>query len=184
MGQAAGLRHRLEEPQEARVRDHDARDRPLGVGEHSLDLDQIGRARSRSFSHQRNLVGHEICAAEIRAQRLAVMRMDTAADQHTLAARGAAGHQSPFGRGCRPVVVRSRDHVHARQLAHHRLVLVDRLERPLADLGLVWRVRGVELASEEELVHDCRNEMAIGSRAEEAHQIDPIPLGQTAQPAR
>jgi hypothetical protein len=184
VGQAAGLRHRLEEAQEARVRDHDARDRPLGVGEHSLESDQIGRARSRSFSHQRNLVGHEICAAEVRAQRLAVMRMDTAADQHTLAARGAAGHQRPFGRGRRPVVVRRGDDVHARQLAQQRLVLVDRLERALADLGLVRRVGGVELAAQEELVHDCRNEMAIGSGAEEAHQIDPIPLGETAQPAR
>ena len=47
----------------------------------------------------------------------------------------------------RAVVVRGRDDVQAGQLGEQRLVLVDRLERALADLRLVRRVGGVELAA-------------------------------------
>ena len=184
MGQSSGFGHRLEQSEEARVRDDHAGHRALWIGQHSPQRRQVGGAGRRACGDERYLVGHQVGSAEVRAQRLAIVRMDAAAHQHTLAASGPAGHQSPFGCGRGPVVVRGRNHVHARELAHHRLVFVDGLERALADLGLVGRVGGVELAAQEELVDDRGDEVAIGAGAEEAHQIDPIAGGQPGQPVR
>ena len=112
------------------------------------------------------------------------MRVDTPADQHPLAARRATTHEGRLGRGRGAVVVRGRDHIQTGQLGHERLVLVDRLERALADLRLVRRVGGVELAAQEQLVDHCRGEVAVGSGAEEADQLDPVAVGQIAQSSR
>jgi hypothetical protein len=181
VGQAADLGHRLEQAEEARVGDDHAGHRMLRVGEHPLERRQVGRAGGRSLSDERDLVGDERCPAEVRAQRLTVVGMDAPADQHPLPARRAAAHEGALGRGRGAVVVRGRDDVQAGQLGHERLVLVDRLERALADLRLVRRVGGVELAAQEQLVDDRRHEVAVGPGAEEAHQIDPVALGQIAQ---
>src|SRR3990170_4255764 len=77
----------------------------------------------------------------------------TTATKRAPAACGAHGHHGGLGRGRRSVVVRGRNHVEPGQLGEERLVLVDRLQRALADLRLVGRVRGVELAAREDLVH-------------------------------
>ena len=177
MGKPAGLGHRLEQPQEARVRNDHAGHRAFGICQHALESLEVRRAGSRSFGHKRDLIGHEIPAAEVGAQGLAVVRVHAAAHEHAFTPRGPAAHQGAFRRrGC-PVVMRGRNHVHARQLGHHRLVFVDGLERALTDLGLVGRVGGVELAAQENLVDDRGNEVAVNPGAEEAHQIDPIALG-------
>ena len=67
--------------------------------------------------------------------------------------------------------------------AEERLVLVDRLERPLADLRLVRRVRRVELAAQEHLVHDRRQVVAVDARAQEAREVGPVPRGKVARGA-
>ncbi len=83
------------------------------------------------------------------------------------ALRDVPGHEACV-RGDRAAVVagRVRD-VHARQLADHRLVLEDRLQRALAHLGLVRRVRGQELSAREDDVRDRRDVVVVDSRAEE-----------------
>jgi len=46
--------------------------------------------------------------------------------------------------------------------------LEDGLQRSLAHLGLIWRVRRVELRSLEDLIDNRRNEMRVGAGADEA----------------
>ncbi len=106
VGQATHLGHRFEQPQEVGVGRDDARHRAFGIGQHALQGGQVGRARSRAFRDERDLVGHELGPGEVSAQRLAIVRVHAAAHQHALAAGGAAGHQGAFGRGRRAVVVR------------------------------------------------------------------------------
>src|SRR5438045_3000660 len=79
----------------------------------------------------------------------------------------ATGRPGRLGRGRGTVVVRGRHHVEVDKLGEEGLVFVDRLERPLADLRLVRRVRRVPLASEEELVDGRRAPVSIDARSEE-----------------
>ena len=110
--------------------------------------------------------------------------MDGAADQHALAARGRAnGHQRRLGGRRAAVVVRGGDDVQAGQLRDQRLVLVDRLERALADLRLVGRIRGIELAARQDLVDRRRDVVAVRAGAEEARQADAVARGQLLEPA-
>ncbi len=78
--------------------------------------------------------------------------MDRGADEDPLAARRPAGHQGGLGRRRGAVVVGGADDVEVDELGEERLVLVDALERALADLRLVRRVGRVPLAAEEDLV--------------------------------
>ncbi len=120
-------------------------------------------------------------ALEIGLRRRPVVRMDAARDEDTLAARRPAGHQGGFGRRGGPVVVRCRDDVEVDQLGQQRLVLVDALERPLADLGLVGRVGRVPLAAQEELVDRGRAPVAVDAGAQERGEIGPVAGGQAGQ---
>ena len=156
------------------------RDRTLGIGQLALQRRQIGRAVGQ---RGQLLEGHP-AALEVGRGGFQEVAMDGAADQDAVASRGADRHQRRF-RGCRSaVVVRGGHHVEAGQLRDQRLVLVDRLQRALADLGLVRRVRGVELASTEDLVDGRRDVVAVGARAEEARQADAVSGGERLQPAR
>ena len=67
----------------------------------------------------------------------------------------------------RPVVAGRVRHVHAGQLADHRLVLEDRLEDALAHLRLVGRVRGQELAAPEDVVDDGWDVVVVDAGADE-----------------
>ena len=102
------------------------------------------------------------------------MAVDGPADEHPIAARGADGHQRRLGHRRRAVVVRSGNDVQAGQLSDQRLILVDGLQRALADLRLVRRIRGIELAPAEDLVDGGRDVVAIGAGTQEAGQPDPI----------
>ena len=83
----------------------------------------------------------------------------------------------PAGRGPRDVAGVRRDRqavvaggvrdVHPGQLADGGLVLEDRLERPLAHLGLVGRVRGQELATLHHGVADRRDVVVVDAGPEE-----------------
>ena len=175
------LGHRLQEAEEVGLRGDHAGDRPVRVGEHPGERLEVGRPRGRPVRDQGDLVELE-AAAEVRPQRAAVVRMDAAADEDPLAASRPAGHQRRLGRGRRAVVVRGRDHVEVDQLGHQRLVLVDALERALADLGLVRRVGRVPLAAQQQLVDGGRAPMAVDARAQKRHEVGPVPPGEGGQP--
>ena len=177
MSQPADLRHRLEQAEEARIGDDYARDRTIHVRKQPLEGGQVGRAGVRTGGHERDLVGDERGSSEVGAERLAVVGVDSPADEHSLAPGCAAGHQRTLSRCRCPVVMRSGYDVEAGQLGHQRLVFVDALERALADLRLVGRIGGVELAPQQQLVDYGRSEVAIGSGAEEADQIDAVEVG-------
>ena len=104
--------------------------------------------------------------------------MDAARDEHPLAAGRAAGHQRGLGGRGRAVVVRGRDDVEVDQLGDQRLVLVDALERALADLGLVRRVGRVPLAAQQQLVDGRRAPVAVDAGAQEGRQVGPVAAGQ------
>jgi hypothetical protein len=94
-----------------------------------------------------------------------------------------AGHQGRLG-GCgRAVVVGRGDDRQGRQLREQRLVLVDALERSLRDLGLVWRVGGVPLAAQEQLIDGRRAPVAVDPGSQERGEVGPVALGEGRQPA-
>jgi hypothetical protein len=92
--------------------------------------------------------------------------MDTARQQHAVALRvDAQRHEHRFGERRRAVVDAGVRHLEAEQDRDVGLELERRLERSLADLRLIRRVRGGELGSARDLLHDGGNEMAIATRA-------------------
>ena len=99
------------------------------------------------------------------------MRVHAGADQHALAPGEAPRHEHGLGRGAGAVVHRGVGHGQAEDLADDGLELEDRLQRALRDLGLVGRVRGVELAAQEELVDRRREVVLVSARAEEREQL-------------
>jgi hypothetical protein len=81
------------------------------------------------------------------------------------------GFQVLRHRPFRPVVDgRVRD-VHAGQLADRGLVLEDRLQHALAQLGLVGRVRGQQLAALEAKVEDLRQHLLVTPTADAEEQV-------------
>ena len=87
----------------------------------------------------------------------AVDRVDGVVDDDLVAARDAQRHHHRLVHGRAAVVERGVGDLHVGQPADGGLVLVDRLERALRELGLVRRVGGVELAPRDDRV-DRRRE--------------------------
>ena len=100
----------------------------------------------------------------------AILRMQRRAEQHlvALAAADLQRHDDRFGHRGAAVVVRDVGHLHAGQRADHRLVLEMRLQRALADLGLVGGVGGVELSAADQGIDHAGDEMIVRARAQEA----------------
>ena len=75
--------------------------------------------------------------------------------------------------------------VHSGELADHRLEFEDVLERALAGLRLVGRVGREKFAAGEEGVHDGRDEVIVGARAQEtaARVEGPVAGGERRQMA-
>ncbi len=181
--QLADRGHRLQQAEEVGLRGDDTGHWTVGLGEHPLERFEVRGAGRRPVGHQGDLVELE-APAEVGPQRPAIVRVDPAAHEHAVAAGGAAGHQRGLGRGRGAVVVRCRDDVQVDQLGHQRLVLVDALERALADLGLVRRVGGVPLAAQQQLVDGRRAPVAVDAGAQERHQVGPVASGHRGQPGR
>ena len=99
----------------------------------------------------------------------AVLGVDKGGDHHleALEAIDVYGGDDRLGSGGSAVIVGSVGDFHAGQVADHRLVFENRLERTLADLWLVGGVGGVELAPAQERIHDGRHKMMIGPRPQE-----------------
>ena len=83
-------------------------------------------------------------------------------------ARGVHGHQHGLGRGAAAVVQAGVRDVHAGQLGDQRLVFEDDLQVALAGLGLIRRVRRVELAARGDRIDDGGDEVVVAAAAEEA----------------
>ena len=174
----ADLGHRLEKAEGVRLSGENAGDRMIRVGEEPLQGSQVGRPGRRPVTNERDLVDDQLAAAEVRRRCFPVVAVDSAGDEDPLAPGLATGHQCRFGRGGSPIVMRRRHDIEAGQLADHRLVFVDRLERALAHLGLVGRVRRVPLSPKQQLVDRGRNPVAVDTRAEERGEVGPIAGGQ------
>ncbi len=80
-------------------------------------------------------------------------------------------HEHRLGRRAGPVVEAGVGNVHAGQLGDERLILEDRLERPLAGLGLIGSVGRVELAAGGDEIDHRGDEVVVGSAAEEARRL-------------
>jgi hypothetical protein len=178
----ADLPHRLQHAEHVGLGGDDARHRPRRIVEEARKRREVRGARFRPPGDERNLVEREVRPGEVGLQRLASVRMDPARHEHPLPARCPARHERRLRRGGGAVVVRGRDHVQAGQLGEQRLVLVDRLERPLADLGLVGRVGGVELAAKQDLVDHRGEVVTVDARSQEAGEVDAVVTRQGSQP--
>ena len=106
-------------------------------------------ARShRARPARRRVTSSRVQVGQVRLQDLPVFGVHAGGDDHLrLALRHAQAHQHRFRRRAAAVVQAGVGDVHAGQLADQRLVLEHRLQRALADLRLVGRVGGVELAA-------------------------------------
>ena len=184
VGQPADLGHRLEQAIEVRLTGDHPGNRAARIGEEPFERPQVGRAGRLSAEQRRNLNQLVVAPRQVRGQGFAVVPVDGPADQDPAAAGGSAGHQGCLGRGGRSVVVGGRHDVEADELGQQRLVLVDALERALADLRLVRGIGRVPLTSEQDLV-DCRRlEVAIRAGTQEAGQAGPVARGQCLEMGR
>jgi hypothetical protein len=170
--------HRLEDAERVGLADQHGRDRGP-VAERALQGGQVGR----TVVERGQLLEAEAGRAEVSAGGVKVMAMDGPTGQDALTTRGPDGHQRRFRGRSRAVVVRGRNDIEAGQLGDERLILIDRLQRALADLRLIGRVGGVELAARDDLVDRRRQEVAIHARPQEARQVDSI-AGRQALEAR
>ena len=125
----------------------------LGVGRtvHVRDFDDLEPEPRRVGLHD---------LAHLRVERLRENDLRAVGDD-------VLGDEARVGRDRRAVVAGRVGHVHAGQLADHRLVLEDRLQHPLAHLRLVRRVGGEELAPREDDVHDRGDVVVVDPRPEE-----------------
>ena len=96
------------------------------------------------------------------------LRVDGAGDRDARSTGRLDGDDHRLRGGGRAVVQRRVGDVEPGQRADHRLELEDGLQRPLRGLGLVGRVRGVELRTRDGPPHDRGAEPAIDAGAEEA----------------
>ncbi len=128
----------------------------------------------RAGGGERQLDQLHLLIAHDRAGRLQVAWMNAAGDED--AARGplavrANRHQHGLGQPGGAVVDRGVRDVEPGQRGHHRLVLVDGLERPLARLRLVGRVGGEELAPRDEVPDRGRDVVVVASAPGEAEHV-------------
>ena len=134
----------------------------------------ISAGERRQVAERRVLADHlDAHALGVGAHDLAVLRVQRRAEHHlaALAAADLQRHDHRLGHRGRAVVVRDVGDLHAGQRADHRLVLEVRLQRALADLGLVGRVRGEELRAADDPVHDAGHEVVVRARAQETAHV-------------
>ncbi len=106
--------------------------------------------------------------ARVRLQHLAILGMQRPGQDHAATSGEPLRHQHSFSGGGRAVPHRGVRNLHARELAHQRLKFKNGLQRALADLGLIGRVRSQEFAALDQGISDNRAQMVVHARAEEA----------------
>ncbi len=113
----------------------------------------------------------ELARGGVGRERVLPLGMNRRKADHLVAPSDSAGHERRLDERSRAVVHRGVGDVHSGQRADHRLVLVDRLERALADLGLVGRVGGEELRLRHDVIDDARDVVVVAAGTHEAHQF-------------
>jgi hypothetical protein len=103
----------------------------------------------------------------VRLDDLAHLRVQRLAEDDLRAARRVLGDEAGVRRDRRAVVARRVRDVHSGQLADRGLVLEDRLQDALADLGLVRRVRGQQLPLREDGVDDRGDVVVVDAGTQE-----------------
>ncbi len=106
-------------------------------------------------------------AVDVGGDGARVVRVDAGRDHGALAPGEPARHQHRLGGGAGRVVHGRVGDRQAEDLADDRLELEDDLQGALRHLGLVGRVRGVELAAVEELVRRGREVVVVRAGAQE-----------------
>ena len=116
-------------------------------------------------------------------QRRDIPGIDRSRDEHSPSPRRGPGHVDRLHQGGRPVVQRRVRDLEGRQLAHHRLVLEQRLQHSLRQLGLVGRVGRVQLGPPREGPHQGGDIVVVGAAAREANELVrvPVPASQAAK---
>ena len=142
------------------------------------------RAGIRDSAVVRNLDDLEPEPARERADDLAHLRVGRLGDDDAVAAGRRLGDEAGVGRHSRAVVARGVGDVHSGELADRGLVLEDRLQHALRQLGLVRRVRGEELAALQHRVDDRRDVVVVDPGAEERDLVDDVPRGELLQVPR
>jgi hypothetical protein len=106
--------------------------------------------------------------ARVRFQHLAILGVQRPRHDHAASPREPLRHQHGFRGGGRAGPHGSVRNLHPRELAHQRLKFKYCLQRALANLGLIRRVRSQELAALDQGICDHRAQMVVDARAEEA----------------
>ncbi len=124
--------------------------------------------------HERGVRLHldrDVAAVRVALHDGEPVRVQPVGRDDATAPRDNARHQAGFRQRRRAVVHAGVRDVHARERADQRLELEDRLQRALADLGLVRRVARQELAAHHERIDDRRAEVAVRSGTQEARVV-------------
>ena len=106
-------------------------------------------------------------AAQVGRDRLLVVRVQRLDHERAALVVEPARHQHRFGRRRRAVVHRRVGDLETEQLGDDRLVLEDRLQRALRDLGLVRRVARVPLGAREQRVDRRRDRVRSDAATDE-----------------
>ena len=105
---------------------------------------------------------------EVRLHDFPVVRLDGGGNRHSIPVGVVQRDCDGFGAGGGSLVVRGVRDVESCDVADHRLVFEDGLQRPLARLRLVGRVAGERFTAHLELLHRGGDVMIVESAAEEA----------------
>ena len=98
------------------------------------------------------------------ASRLHIVRVHCLCDQYSsgfVFLICSYGHQHRFSQATGTVIHRGIGYIHCRQRGHHRLILVNQLQRALAGFCLIRRIGGHELASGSKVPYRRRDMVVI-----------------------
>ncbi len=147
----------------------------IGLGE-----DHAGGV-GRSFSHG-GRVGHAAGMRYLddlhpesgreRPHHFAHLRIERLGDDNLVPPGRLAGDQAGICGDGGAVVARRVGDVHSGELADRRLILEDSLQRPLAHLGLIRRVRRQDLSALSNRVDHCRHVVVVDACSEK-RQLQP-----------
>ena len=154
--------------------DHPAEGRGLRVDHHAVLADEVRESVDvdRAVVHRVGL-DREVAPHDVVLQDLAAALGEVLGDEHPVAGRrpDTGGEGRGLAERRRRVVHRAVRHREPREFDQQRLVLEQRLEEPLCDLGLVLGVAGEELRAVGEVVDDRGDVVGVSPPAEELDEV-------------
>ena len=176
VGDLRGVVRRLQDAVEVRLLEDHGRRRRGHCFPEAVDVHPAVRGRL----HTEDLIP---LAVGIGAQDLSIFWVQRAGDHDVLAPGVNRRHRRRLCEGGGSVVHGGVGDVEAAQQGNHRLVLVDRLQPPLAGFRLIGRVRAVEVGPGDGGVDDRGAEAARGTTAQEVQRRrnDLVELPQLAE---